>query len=414
MKGSYQLKSFTEDQNAEVLRLKAQVELFFSKEFETYQKLGLKDGMDIIECGSGPGYLMLNITRNLPNCNAYALEIDPFLFEVLQSNSIQEGKQVYKPMQGSIYEIDLPDNCVDFVVTRLVIEHLQEPMDAFKELRRILRPDGILVIVSNDFDYHVITFPPVPELNDMFDAYNRSRFSEGGNPVIGRQLPLYLNKIGFSNIDINTIVAHSTKVGDKAMLEAENVNISRSLVKEGFLNPDTLESMLQGWYNMLNHPEHVIMRQLFIISGTKDTGASPDFTPLTKHGDLETKKPDFQEGQQKISGNTEDELLLLWKELIGKDEITTTDNFFEVGGDSVLIPEIVNRLKSDFGKLAKIMDFFQYPTVQSLAKQIDSQTSENDPIAQESNTAKAKSIPKKNVDITKIKSQRDKFKKFRK
>ena len=38
MNGSYQLQSFTRNKGCEVTRLKAQVELFFDKEFDLYRK----------------------------------------------------------------------------------------------------------------------------------------------------------------------------------------------------------------------------------------------------------------------------------------------------------------------------------------------------------------------------------------
>ena len=202
MKGSYQLSSFTSNKEIEVRRLKSQVELFFDKEFEVFRKFGLTDGMSIIECGSGTGDLVVNILKHFKNCKATALEIDPFLFEILSGNSIDNGDKIYNPILGSIYDIDLPDKSVDFAVTRLVIEHLLEPYKAFSELYRILKPNGILVVVSNDFAYHVLTYPVIPELDEMFAAYNKSRFSEGGNPLVGRQLPVFFQNAGFKNIKI--------------------------------------------------------------------------------------------------------------------------------------------------------------------------------------------------------------------
>lgn len=384
MKGSYQLENFTENKELEVQRLKSQVELFFDKEFDAFKKLGLKDGMSIIECGSGPGYLMVNILKKFQNCSATALEIDPYLFDILSQNSIQNGKQIYKPIQGSIYEIDMPNESVDFAVTRLVVEHLQDPYKAFSELRRILKPGGILVVVSNDFAYHVLTYPVIPELDEMFAAYNKSRFNEGGNPLVGRQLPLFFERAGFKNVEIEITTAHSQLKGDKAMLNAENVNISRSLVREGFLKAETLENLLQKWFEMLHNPDHVIYRQLFIVGGIKDAEKTIDFQILQEQyatnlallankdrlgGDSQNENINFN------SVELEDIILNQWKEALGKDEVLVTDNFFDIGGSSVLIPEIIGALTETIGIKIKILDFFQNPTVKSLGAHLLSNTS---------------------------------------
>ncbi len=386
MKGSYQLENFTENKELEVQRLKAQVELFFDKEFEAFKKLGLKDGMRIIECGSGPGYLMVNILKRFKNCKATALEIDPYLFEILSKNAQQDGKQLYTPLQGSIYDIDMPDESVDFAVTRLVVEHLQDPYKAFSELRRILKPGGILVVVSNDFAYHVLTYPVIPELDEMFAAYNKSRFNEGGNPLVGRQLPLFFERAGFKNVDIEITTAHSQLKGDKAMLNAENVNISRSLVREGFLKAETLENLLQKWFEMLHNPDHIIFRQLFIVGGVKDDGQAIDFAQLQAQyaKNLATlKSAENSVGTSSSSAVSMDafelESLILneWKKALDTDEISGSDNFFDIGGSSVLIPEIINSLSQTTGVKIKILDFFQNPTVKSLCQHVLSGTAAN-------------------------------------
>jgi acyl carrier protein len=70
---------------------------------------------------------------------------------------------------------------------------------------------------------------------------------------------------------------HSECEGDKPLLKAEDLNISRRLLSDGFLSKDTFESLLEKWYRMLQQPDHAIFRQLFVISGTKKAhSAKPD------------------------------------------------------------------------------------------------------------------------------------------
>jgi ubiquinone/menaquinone biosynthesis C-methylase UbiE/acyl carrier protein len=426
MNGSYQLQNFTKNKEIEVTRLKAQVELFFEKEFDLYKRIGLKDGMDIIECGSGPGYLIKNILDRFPGCKATALEIDPFLFSVLTENSQSNGKKLFNPVNGSIYETKLPDNSFDFVLTRLVIEHLEEPLKAFYELNRIIKPGGKLVIVSNDFAYHLMTYPVIPELDEMYDAYCRSRFSEGGNPMIGRQLPVYLENSNFDKINFEIVTAHSKISGDETFLKAENVNISKSLVDAGFLNRNTLANLVEKWFEMLKDPFHVFYRQLMVVSGEKTikeslkvySGSLEDclkgkinkVIPDKLLSKLDQQREKFKNLLNKyqqpspvngshpgsrtssVTGSNtagtqdlflkspgskvqdinkvESILLTVWKDILNNNSLTKDDNYFDIGGNSVLIPEIVARLSNEYSIKIRILDIFDNTSIRQLSDYI--------------------------------------------
>ncbi len=57
----------------------------------------------------------------------------------------------------------------------------------------------------------------------------------------------------------------------------------------------------------------------------------------------------------------------VWREVLRMDSIDPNDNFFEVGGKSILIPLIVIQLKKDFNIEISIVHMLQYPTIKALA-----------------------------------------------
>lgn len=53
-------------------------------------------------------------------------------------------------VEASLYEVPLPSGVVDYVTSRWVFEHLEAPDRAVREIRRLLKPGGIaLIIVPN-------------------------------------------------------------------------------------------------------------------------------------------------------------------------------------------------------------------------------------------------------------------------
>jgi len=57
-------------------------------------------------------------------------------------------------VRGDLSRIPFPANYFDMVISRSVIEHLEEPLEVFREFCRVLRPGGRVIIVTpNKYDY---------------------------------------------------------------------------------------------------------------------------------------------------------------------------------------------------------------------------------------------------------------------
>lgn len=266
---SYKIDAISEDKYIEVERLKHQVDLFWDKEIKHYLEFGLKDGMSLIEFGCGPGYLTRKLLNYFPNIQITSIEIDSFLVDFAKEQLSQEKLDRFQIINGSILDTQLPDNSFDFAITRLVIEHLPRPIDAMKEVYRVLKPKGKAVFVDNDFELHTLTYPEISKLRELFDAYCQAREDEGGNPRVGRILPRLLKKAGFSEIDFGLVCAHSDLAGVDVFLKSEGAGIPAKLVHDGYLPSSTLGEISEDWLNMLDHEERSIIRQLSIAVGEK-------------------------------------------------------------------------------------------------------------------------------------------------
>ena len=63
----------------------------------------------------------------------------------------------------------------------------------------------------------------------------------------------------------------------------------------------------------------------------------------------------------------EEHLAGLWRELLGKQEISVTANFFDLGGNSLIGATLVNRLQEQLGEYIYLIAVFDAPTISSLA-----------------------------------------------
>jgi amino acid adenylation domain-containing protein/non-ribosomal peptide synthase protein (TIGR01720 family) len=101
---------------------------------------------------------------------------------------------------------------------------------------------------------------------------------------------------------------------------------------------------------------------------------SLDALPVTTHGKLDRaalpapdgSRPEIAAGFVAPDNSAETTLAGIWADVIGIDRVGVHDNFFEIGGDSILSIQIVTRAQAAGVRLTP-MDIFQHPTVAQLA-----------------------------------------------
>jgi non-ribosomal peptide synthetase component F/thioesterase domain-containing protein len=96
--------------------------------------------------------------------------------------------------------------------------------------------------------------------------------------------------------------------------------------------------------------------------------------PRKKSGDLDRKAlPYLRPGGTaakdiQASGDIEIRLRNLWQSMLEVPVIAVTDNFFEMGGHSLLAARMLNQIESIFGRRIPLATLFAAPTIHALAK----------------------------------------------
>jgi acyl carrier protein len=63
----------------------------------------------------------------------------------------------------------------------------------------------------------------------------------------------------------------------------------------------------------------------------------------------------------------EEQLAAIWEQVFGIERIGTQDDFFALGGESLLALQIVNRIRDAFGTEVSIREFFERPSIAGVA-----------------------------------------------
>jgi acyl carrier protein len=66
------------------------------------------------------------------------------------------------------------------------------------------------------------------------------------------------------------------------------------------------------------------------------------------------------------------EMAETWSEVLGRQGITDSDTFFELGGDSILAMTLVFRIEEKFGVTAEVFEVFDYPRFSDFLERMNS------------------------------------------
>jgi acyl carrier protein len=191
-------------------------------------------------------------------------------------------------------------------------------------------------------------------------------------------LPRFFSLANYGDIHFRTITAHTYKIDKSIFLGAESSAIGMTLVKQGYLDSGVFNKLIINWSKMAHDSENVMTRELYCAYGTKNQ----DSVNIAHHrqgieavAPLKEKKPTaFPPDLELVSPETETEkrIASVWEEHLGLDEVGTNISFFDTGGESYLIPLIVESLSDRFSIEVEITDLFEFPTIADLALFIDS------------------------------------------
>lgn len=109
-----------------------------------------------------------------------------------------------------------------------------------------------------------------------------------------------------------------------------------------------------------------------------------DKLPLTPNGKVDRKalpapgRESNEAGQNYLApaNHTEELIAEIWSKVLGVEKAGVNDNFFNLGGHSLLMVQVHNRLCKALGMEISIVKLFQYPTISSLARNLGQSSSE--------------------------------------
>jgi ubiquinone/menaquinone biosynthesis C-methylase UbiE len=203
----------------------------------------LRRGMRLIDCGCGPGSITVDLARAVAPGEAIGIDLRDDALTQGRTLARERGITNLTFYAASVYQLPYADSSFDAAFACAVLQHLATPSAALKELRRVLKPEGVTGIADGS---STITFRY--PTNDVLQAYDKLRGLEReyktGRPYDALALRALLREAGFARTRASGTLA--TEAGPPAGSLEETRRVAQNHVIR-LRGPLGKLAVAQGW-----------------------------------------------------------------------------------------------------------------------------------------------------------------------
>ncbi|MGO1798491.1 MAG: class I SAM-dependent methyltransferase [Microbacterium gubbeenense] len=188
------MATYTHGHHESVLRSHANRTIANSAE---YLRPHLHAEARLLDVGAGPGTITMDFAGRVAQVTA--TEIGAAELSLSQGLAAERGLQNIDFAVEDVHALSFADDSFDIVHTHQVLQHVADPVQALREMRRVTKPGGI--VAARDADYAgFIWFPMLPELDEWLRLYREAARANGGEPDAGRRLLSWARAAGFEDV----------------------------------------------------------------------------------------------------------------------------------------------------------------------------------------------------------------------
>ena len=201
----------------------------------------------------------------------------------------------------------------------------------------------------------------------LYRTGDLARFTNEGDIVfIGRcdnQITLRSDRVELGEIE--TLLAGMNTISQTLVMLREDISGDKRLVAYLIQNDNGTQDISSvREYCQNNLPAYMVPSAFVFL----------DKFPINKNGKIDQKLlPAPDTGRQINSpfiaakGKLQQAIANIWKEILNIDEVGIEDNFFDLGGHSLLLVKVHKKIKQLLDKDIPIVTLFQHPTIKSLS-----------------------------------------------
>lgn len=222
----------------------------------------LRQGLEVLDVGSGPGTITVDLAERVTPGRVTALETSSRAADLTRAEAARRGCTTVDVMVGDVHALDLPDARFDVVHAHQVLQHVADPVVALREMIRVCRPGGVVAV--RDADYGGFVWHPADAgLDHWLSLYYAAARENGGEPDAGRRLLGWAHAAGAA-VGAVTVSSSTWCYADPASRDgwgsmwADRITgsaIAGQLLAGGLATADDLDGVANAWRQWAAEPD---------------------------------------------------------------------------------------------------------------------------------------------------------------
>lgn len=219
----------------------------------------LKPGMRLLDVGCGPGSITLGLADAVRPGDVVGMDLSADVLELARELAAERSVTNVAFQRGDLYDATLPAASFDVVYAHQVLQHVPRPVDALRQMGRLLRPGGLVAV--RDSDYGTCTWsPPDARIGRWLAVYHAVAARNGGEADAGRYLHGWLHEAGFETLALSgttwtfpgydTVESWATSWAERTVRS----NLATKAVEYGIADRSELERIAAGFREWVRQP----------------------------------------------------------------------------------------------------------------------------------------------------------------
>jgi SAM-dependent methyltransferase len=206
----------------------------------------------VLDVGCGAGTITFGMAKLAGQ--VIGVDLDEVEFADARNYAMQQGIDNVAFRSGSVYALEVPTDTFDACLCHSMLEAIDRPLDGLQEIRRTLKPGGVVGVACVEYGGLILAGPHEPLLRRFYTIREQLwQLDAGSDPYRGRALRGLLHGAGFERVVATTkYICHGTDTAVKSFgmgraVDCRDEWYASTAQKYGLATSSDLDTMEQAW-----------------------------------------------------------------------------------------------------------------------------------------------------------------------